>query len=339
MSDTNVKRLVFAIMKFLHDQRGSFEGETLEQVEVAQQFLESAYGFELENPEAKAQYDVDRGLLDIFNAAVGSQPKASVTPVSPEEAEKNKAKAEENKTRGNELMKQEKFEEALVAYTDAISLNNRNAVYFCNRAAAHSKLGNHEEAVDDCEAALDIDPTYSKAFGRMGLAYSALGRHSEALTKYKRALELDPANESYKNNLKIAEEKSREGPPPANPLAGLANMFGGGGLPGGFPGGLGGGMPPGMPDMTSLLSNPQMMTMATQMMQNPDVQNFMSSLMGGGGGTEETGGAPPNMDNLLRAGQQLAAQLQETNPDLVQSLREQMGQPPADKEGDDGQSG
>ena len=42
------------------------------------------------------------------------------------------------------------------------------------------------------------------------LAYSALGRHEEALDRYKKALQLDPANESYKNNMKIAEEKSRE---------------------------------------------------------------------------------------------------------------------------------
>lgn len=36
------------------------------------------------------------------------------------------------------------------------------------RAAAHSKLGNYTEATCDCERAIGIDPTYSKAYGRMG---------------------------------------------------------------------------------------------------------------------------------------------------------------------------
>lgn len=39
---------------------------------------------------------------------------------------------------------------------------------FPRRAAAHSKLGNYTEATCDCERAIGIDPTYSKAYGRMG---------------------------------------------------------------------------------------------------------------------------------------------------------------------------
>lgn len=39
---------------------------------------------------------------------------------------------------------------------------------FLSRAAAHSKLGNYTEATSDCEKAIAIDPTYSKAYGRMG---------------------------------------------------------------------------------------------------------------------------------------------------------------------------
>lgn len=50
----------------------------------------------------------------------------------------------------------------------AIGLDSNNAVYFCNRAAAHSKLGNHQAAIEDCNRALELDPTYSKAYGRLG---------------------------------------------------------------------------------------------------------------------------------------------------------------------------
>ena len=37
-----------------------------------------------------------------------------------------------------------------------------------HRAAAYSKLGNYAGAVQDCERAICIDPSYSKAYGRMG---------------------------------------------------------------------------------------------------------------------------------------------------------------------------
>ena len=37
-----------------------------------------------------------------------------------------------------------------------------------SRAAAWSKLGKHEEAVKNCKEALERDPKYSKAYGRMG---------------------------------------------------------------------------------------------------------------------------------------------------------------------------
>ena len=50
----------------------------------------------------------------------------------------------------------------------AIELDGRNAVYYCNRAAAHSKLNQQQAAIDDCGVAISIDPAYSKAYGRMG---------------------------------------------------------------------------------------------------------------------------------------------------------------------------
>lgn len=34
---------------------------------------------------------------------------------------------------GNELMKEERYQEAITSYTQAINLDGRNAVYYCNR--------------------------------------------------------------------------------------------------------------------------------------------------------------------------------------------------------------
>lgn len=50
----------------------------------------------------------------------------------------------------------------------AIELNPKNAVYYCNRAAAYSRLDKHNEVISDCREAIKLDPSYGKAYGRLG---------------------------------------------------------------------------------------------------------------------------------------------------------------------------
>lgn len=45
----------------------------------------------------------------------------------------DKEEAERLKNEGNDLMKREKYEDALKNYTKAIQLDCKNPVYFCNR--------------------------------------------------------------------------------------------------------------------------------------------------------------------------------------------------------------
>ena len=93
------------------------------------------------------------------------------------------------------------------AFPRAIELDPSEKIFYCNRAAAHSKLGQHYAAVEDCQRAIDMDPGYSKAYGRMGLAYSSLDKHKEAVECFNKALQIEPANESYQSNLNLAKEK------------------------------------------------------------------------------------------------------------------------------------
>ena len=37
-----------------------------------------------------------------------------------------------------------------------------------DRAAAYSQQGNHEQAIEDSKTAIELDPSYSKAYSRMG---------------------------------------------------------------------------------------------------------------------------------------------------------------------------
>jgi small glutamine-rich tetratricopeptide repeat-containing protein alpha len=123
------------------------------------------------------------------------------------------------------------------------------------------------------------------------LALSTQERYQEAVDAYRTALELDPTNDSYKNNLDVAEKRvaaeaqarQQQGQQAGfavrlcinvllfsrsfvqNPFA--AMMGGGGGATGGNP-----------LDLTSILNNPAMINMATQMMSDPNMQNLCVAL-------------------------------------------------------------
>lgn len=301
------KRLAFSIIKYLHDQlhNGGLSSDAQESLEVAIQCLETAFEVSIED----RSLETAKSLQELFSETTAKEsPPAYPGMVSL--SEEDIGEAERLKTEGNEQMKLENFESAISYYTRALELNPTNAVYYCNRAAAYSKLGNYAGAVRDCEEAITIDPNYSKAYGRMGLALSSLNKHPEAVGFYKRALELDPDNDTYKANLKIAEQKMKEIPSPMS-----------------APGGI---------DLAGLLNNPSFMNMASSLMNNPQVQQLMSGMISGSpnsmpgaaaaaAATAAPGNPSPNdLASLIQAGQQFAQQMQQQNPELIEELRSQI---------------
>ncbi|CAI4226213.1 unnamed protein product [Auanema sp. JU1783] len=292
------KNLVVSFIQFIRHKVSANEcnSDQVEALEVAVQCLESAFGLS----DANYAFQPSKPLLDIFVGAEGlpTGETALPTPTESEIVQANKLKEE-----GNELMKASKFDAAVNKYNEAIKLN-RDPVYFCNRAAAFCRLEQYDLAIQDCRTALALDPNYSKAYGRMGLALSCQNRYEQAVEAYKKALELDPNQESYQNNLKIAEDKVNElegarGAQQPNPFANLLGAAGGGG-----PGGM---------DIASLLGSPQMMNMAQTLMSDPSIQNMMSQMVSSGQG----------FGNIFQAGQQLAQQMQQSNPEFVEQLRRQ----------------
>lgn len=297
MEDPLAHQLVFSILQFFDDQQRSphLSPAAIESLEVATQCLESAYDVSIRDVEAAAILRLPFSLSEIFSAGLMQLriPEASVA---------DKELSEKLKTEGNEFMKQEKYKEAIDCYSSAINLDGRNAVYYCNRAAAYGKMGEHDKSLADCRKALELDPRYCKAYARKGLAHTALGQQDEAHECFKRALEIDPVNEGYRDNLRRSEQSLQD-----ESVNGASRQMGDLGL-----GGL---------DFSSLLNNPALMNMATSMLSNPQMQTMMANMMGGASGPSL---GQTSMSSLLQAGQQLAQQMQQSNPELVEQLRSQM---------------
>lgn len=256
------------------------EGETLdseqkESLGVAKQCLEACYELEDDSP-------VDTpNLLTIFH-------KLNL-PVPEEEVLKLEAEGEAFKLRGNEFMREGDFLAAVDYYSKAIKANNNKAIYYCNRAAAYSRLNRHREALLDCKDAIRLDPSYGKAYGRLGIAYSNLNMYQQAAEAYRSALQLDPTNASYEANLKLAEEKIPQSA--AHPS-----------LPAEF-------------DFGGFMNNPALLNMASQMLNDPTFRNMVTGIMNPGpGGT--------TLESFVEVGQHIAEQM--GNPHVLEDISNSM---------------
>lgn len=184
---------------------------------------------------------------------------------------------DEIKAKGNELMGQSKYKEAIQYYTKAIEMDPQNYICYANRAAAHLHLNDNAVAIIDCEKAIAINDKYPKAYARMGTAFFYDGKYSQAVAAFNYAVKLDPENATYKEDLKRAEERQSTMAPAQQGFPGMM-----GGMPGA------GGMP-GMDQMMTMMQDPRFSSMMDKMMSDP---NMMAMAQNMGQKMFQNGGMP-----------------------------------------------
>ncbi|KAG6746794.1 hypothetical protein POTOM_049161 [Populus tomentosa] len=96
--------------------------------------------------------------------------------------------------RGNQAFKEQQWQKAISYYNEAIKLNDKNATYYSNRAAAYLELGSFQHAEADCSNAINLDKKNVKAYLRRGTAREMLGYYKDAIEDFKYALVLEPTN-------------------------------------------------------------------------------------------------------------------------------------------------
>ena len=84
------------------------------------------------------------------------------------------------------------WENNIALYTDLINKKGELPVAFNNRGNANREKGNYQQAIADLRKAIEIDPTYSRAYHNLGYTYSVLNRPEIALQNYNKAIELSP---------------------------------------------------------------------------------------------------------------------------------------------------
>ncbi len=90
--------------------------------------------------------------------------------------------------RGDDLMAQKMYHEALEMYDAAATFDPYNSMAWNKLGIAHMRTGRYQDAVDSFEKAIAIDPFSANAWTNLGDSLTMLGRHREALKAYDRAL-------------------------------------------------------------------------------------------------------------------------------------------------------
>ena len=114
--------------------------------------------------------------------------------------------AEDWKLKGNALVKEKKYKEALDCYSKAIELDPNNPILYSNRSAMYLNLTEYDQAIADADKAISLKPEYGKAYLRKGNALEKQQKIKEALETYKLGLEKDQQNTQLLEASKKLEE-------------------------------------------------------------------------------------------------------------------------------------
>uniref|UniRef100_A0ACD5YM31 Uncharacterized protein n=1 Tax=Avena sativa TaxID=4498 RepID=A0ACD5YM31_AVESA len=115
--------------------------------------------------------------------------------------------ADEEREKGNEMFKQQKYPEAIKHYNEALRRNPKDVKVYSNRAACYTKLGAMPEGLKDAEKCIELDPTFSKGYTRKGAIQFFMKEHEKAMETYQAGLKHDPNNQELLDGIRRCIEQ------------------------------------------------------------------------------------------------------------------------------------
>jgi len=115
--------------------------------------------------------------------------------------------ADEEREKGNEYFKQQKYPEAIKHYTESLRRNPKDPKAYSNRAACYTKLGALPEGLKDAEKCIELDPTFSKGYTRKGAVQFFMKEYEKALETYQEGLKHDPKNQELLDGVRRCVEQ------------------------------------------------------------------------------------------------------------------------------------
>lgn len=119
---------------------------------------------------------------------------ASIDPATQTVAKPVIDEAVEHFNRGSDLLVQKQYDEAIMAFTEAIALDRKYVDAFLSRAEALIAAGFPDTALKDVREALRIDERSADAFRLQAQAFMSLGSYHRVAMSATEALHVDPGD-------------------------------------------------------------------------------------------------------------------------------------------------
>lgn len=224
----------------------------------------------------------------------------------------DKEKALEAKAKGNKEFTAKNYKAAIEHFTEAISHDPTDHVFFSNRSACYASIEEYDKALSDGAECVKLKPDWAKGYTRKAHAEFFLKKFDDAAETYKAGLKLAPDDASLKEGLQKCMDAKYD-------------------LPGAGPGtgARGGGMP--QIDPAAIAKAAQTNPKVKEYMQDPNLMQQVTALM-------QLGAQNPQMQ------QNLLMQMMQKDPrilEVVMALQgidmntanpEDFGEPPKPKE-------
>lgn len=185
----------YASVELVRDARAA--GESW-RVETFREFRWRVRAAGLENDPSYARALREMAALTRELSEMNAAQTRADAPETPwwRDGEYDETRAEEANDLGMARMREKEYAAAFDAFTEAIRLEPRKAVYHANRAAAGLKLERFRVAADDAACAVERDATYVKALLRGATAQLKLRCPEKALEMFDAVLKIDPEDEA-----------------------------------------------------------------------------------------------------------------------------------------------
>ena len=154
-------QLASAIVAWLNDPATASSASSPDQLQAAASNLASAFGLDASSSTApgpglqtvyevflKTQQKMGGAAQEQSSAATAASGSSAKAPGSSAPSADQLKKADELKTAGNKSMSAKDYGAAIASYSQAIDIH-QNPIYYSNRAAAFSQIGQHDKAIED----------------------------------------------------------------------------------------------------------------------------------------------------------------------------------------------
>lgn len=117
--------------------------------------------------------------------------------------------AEEHFSAGVQLQNQDRWEEAIAEYDEAIRLDPQNADVYSNRGFAYFKLDQFEQAILDYGEAIRLDPRNPMVYATRAVTYRIVDKKDEAIADLEKVISLTDSPEQAETAKRLIAHLSK----------------------------------------------------------------------------------------------------------------------------------